>query len=71
MLRSNSAADFTAGVTCLESDDGSDSEAQDLAEPANGTVYFYLVRAQNDCPVGQGSLGETSAGDARTGAGCP
>jgi len=71
VLRSAIAADFTSATTCVESDDGSDTQAMDTASPTAGTVFLYLSRAQNGCPVGEGSLGQTSAGASRFGRGCP
>ena len=34
-------------------------------------VFFYLVRAENACPLGQGSLGKDSNGAPREGRSCP
>jgi len=64
-LVSSSAVDFLT-ATCLESDD-SDLVAVDATAVAQGTILFYLGRAENSCG---GSLGE-GAGAERTGAACP
>jgi hypothetical protein len=70
-LRSSDPADYTAGTRCVESSGGSDLEATDLAVPAPGGVYNYLVRAKNDCPEGTGTLGHDSNGTERLGRSCP
>ncbi len=55
---------------CVETDDGSDTAAQDLDLPAAGSIFYYLPRAENDCPVGEGPLGSDSAGALRSGRSC-
>jgi len=70
-IRSADATDFTTGGTCVESDDGPDREANDPDEPATGTVLHYLVRAQNECPAGEGPVGESSNGTPRQARPCP
>jgi hypothetical protein len=71
LLRSDGADDFVVGGICVESDDGSDTTAEDLQEPPSGLAFFYLSRASNDCPQGEGSLGDDSAGTERLGRDCP
>jgi len=73
VLRSALAADFTGAADCLESGDGADSSATDPLLPAPDGVWFYLIRAENDCPgpLGAGSLGADSSGTPRTGRSCP
>jgi hypothetical protein len=71
VLRSAQADDFVAGGICVESDDGSDTTADDPQEPGAGLVFFYLSRAANDCPQGDGPLGQDSAGAERSGRDCP
>jgi photosystem II stability/assembly factor-like uncharacterized protein len=70
-VSSLAAHDFAldASVTCVETDDGADTEAQDAGAPAPGAVLFYLVRAQNAC--GHGPAGTDSSGQPRVVAGCP
>lgn len=68
VLRSDSPADFGAAAECLESDDD-DTQATDGDEPAAGSAYHYLARAENAC--GAGSLGDDSAGAPRSGRSCP
>jgi len=69
-LRSATAGGFLA-ATCVESDEGPNTTAVDVAEPASRQAFFYLSRAQSSCPSGSGSLGTDSAGTPRTGAACP
>lgn len=61
-LRSPAADDFGAAATCLASDVVLTS-AGDGATPVPGEVFYYLVRAQNDCGAG-------SMGPGRTGRAC-
>ena len=60
VVRSESPADFTSSVICVEADDGANSWAMDPELPPAGGVYFYLVRAENPC--GKGSWGQDSDG---------
>jgi hypothetical protein len=69
-LRSDSPADFTSGVLCLESDDMADLTALDVDLLAADAVVYYLVRAENGCPR-PGLLGRGSDGLERQGASCP
>lgn len=70
-LRSPQAGNFVSAASCVESDDGADREATDANNPPPGAVFFYLTRAENDCPAGQGSLGQASNGTERQGRTCP
>jgi hypothetical protein len=68
-LRSTSAVTFS-GAVCVESDDGSDTQASDPASPpAARDIWFYLVRAENSC--GHGPAGWHSDGTARVLPACP
>ena len=69
-LRSEIAGDF-GEATCIESDDPSNRRAADVTDPDPGIAFHYLVRAENDCPDGQGTLGHDSSGLERTGNVCP
>jgi len=51
--------------------DVADRVAEDFDEPGPGGVFYYLVRAENACPDGAGSLGARSDGTERTGRDCP
>jgi hypothetical protein len=70
VIRSPDPSDFISDATCVETDDGADTQAIDVEVPLSGGFY-YLVRAQNGCPAGEGPLGDTSAGDPRTAITCP
>jgi hypothetical protein len=70
-LRSASPADFVTGTFCVETNDGPNTTATDSTPPFLGGVFFYLVRAENSCPAGQGPLGTDSAGVPRSGRSCP
>lgn len=71
VLRSEVPFDFLGPAVCVESDDGTDRVARDGAVPGPGTVFHYLVRAQNACPAGEGTLGWGTDGTERLGAACP
>jgi len=45
--------------------------ASDMSDPGTGGVFFYLVRATNACPSGDGPLGARSNGTLRDGRSCP
>ncbi len=68
-LRSDDPSDFLA-ATCIETD-GADTTSPAAQTPPPGATSFYLVRAENVCPAGQGSLGQGSSGAERFGAVCP
>ena len=70
LLRSHAPADFVLDTICLESDDGADLVAADPSSPGAGG-WFYLVRGGNDCPAGEGTLGDDSHGAERIGRACP
>lgn len=71
-LRTLTSSDFVGGI-CVETLDGSDTAAADPAIPPPGSVFSYLVRANNGCPgsMGHGTLGNSSSGAARAGRACP
>jgi hypothetical protein len=71
VIRSGNPADFLASASCVESDDGADSLAIDQSNPEVDRGFFYLVRAANHCPAGEGSLGRGSDGNTRPGRTCP
>ena len=69
-IRSDTSSDFVTAPTCVDSNSPSTSST-DPVQLASGAVVFYLVRAENDCPDGLGSLGTDSLGVPRTGSNCP
>lgn len=68
-LRSPAVSDFVGAAVCLETG-GSDTSSVDTVPTAPG-VFYYLVRAVNDCPSGQGTLGSLPNGQPRPGRSCP
>lgn len=70
-LRSTTPTNFTSSAICVESNDGSNLLATDATTPAPGGVFYYLVRAENSCPSGQGVLGRNTAGTPTPGRSCP
>lgn len=70
-LRSGDPSDFAGTFLCVESGDGSDTQADDGETPAPGGAFFYLVRAENDCPAGQGTPGIGAGGGERSAGECP
>jgi hypothetical protein len=71
VLRSASKSDFTSGAMCLESDSGPDTAASDPGDPPPGGIFYYLVRAEDSCPDGEGILSFNSAGTPTSGRLCP
>lgn len=70
LLRSVAGNDFTAAATCVVVDEPA-SMGTDPTIPLPGGAFFYLTRAGNACPGGEGSLGFDSSGSPRTGRSCP
>jgi hypothetical protein len=70
-LRSPDPADFLTLAVCLAVPDPSVPGAVDAAIPTPGSVFHYLVRATNACPLGTGPLGSGSDGAPRPAASCP
>jgi hypothetical protein len=61
VLRARSTpADFTVSTNCLIPTVPTNTGLQDLATPIPNTMFAYLVRATNACPVGLGPLGSGS-----------
>ncbi len=71
LIRSGDPADFVSSAVCVETDDGTDTTAADMAIPGEGAALYYLVRPENSCPAGQGVLGRDSGGTITPGRGCP
>ncbi len=69
-LRSDLAEDFVNGAECIEAD-GTDLLTYDSATPDLDKVRYYLVRCENDCPLGEGTLGLVSDQTPRVGRLCP
>jgi len=69
-LRSPVPEDFNGPAECVESN-GSDTTSEDPSAPLLGGVLHYLIRVENDCPGGTGSMGSGSNGVPRSGLSCP
>ena len=67
VLRSAQVDDFGVVATCLEHADGGDTQAVDAEAPAVGALYYYLIRAENQCGVGSLGVGD---GQERLGRSC-
>ena len=65
--------DFETAALCLESDDGADLSSEDWAgNPLEGAAVYYLVRAENVCPLdGTGPVGWDSRHRPRPSRACP
>ncbi len=70
-IRSADPADLVAPAACLAFADPAVPECTDASDPALGTAYFYVARAKNACPRGEGDLGVGSDGLPREGRSCP
>jgi len=69
VIRSEGASDFSAGA-CVYVNPGA-TTTTDSPDPSPGAGFFYLVRAKNACPGGEGPLGWTSTGTLHTAPACP
>jgi hypothetical protein len=70
VVRSDDPVNFVSGAVCIVSDDVNQTAA-DAPSPLPGEVFFYLARAENGCPGGEGTLGTDSSGVPRPGRSCP
>ena len=69
-IRSSDATTLGTGAVGVESNGGPDTFASDSENPLAGVVFYYLVRAENDCPDGRGTLGAGGGGVERAGREC-
>jgi hypothetical protein len=69
-VRATTPANFIS-ATCVETNDGPNTSSTDATALAPGGAFFYLVRAENGCPSGQGILGRNGAGTPTPGRTCP
>jgi hypothetical protein len=69
-LRSALSQGFTT-ATCLPMADPFAPTAEDAETPGSKGVYYYLIRAVNDCPEGDGSVGSGSDDEPRSATDCP
>ena len=70
-LRSPTPSNFTSSAVCVESNDGANTIATDATALTPGSAFYYLIRAENACPSGQGVLGRNGAGTPTPGRTCP
>jgi len=70
-IRSTDPGDFVAPAACLGFADPTQPECTDASDPAPGTAFYYIVRAKNGCPRGEGDMGVGSDGRPRAGRSCP
>jgi N-acetylneuraminic acid mutarotase len=70
VLRSTIPSDFMDAAACIASDSIA-TTAFDASVPPEGSAYFYLVRAANDCPGGESPTGTDSEGQPIAGRSCP
>jgi len=73
VLRSSDPGNFVDATVCLALSDPQQALATDNASPAPGTLFYYLMRAENACPgdIGVGPLGPGPSGAERAGRSCP
>jgi len=71
VLRSRDPQDFVLSTTCLASLTPQLPTVSDPQLPLPGLLFTYLVRAENTCPNGTGTLGAGSDGVPRVGRTCP
>jgi N-acetylneuraminic acid mutarotase len=70
LVRSSAPDNFAYNVVCLGAGTAA-TTATDLETPDEGQVFYYLVRAVNGCPSGDGILGTSSDGTPVPGFSCP
>ena len=71
-IRSPNALNWlTSGASCVAPADPVATQNADAAVPAPDVVWFYLIRATNNCPQGDGPLGRRSNGIERKAIDCP
>jgi hypothetical protein len=63
-VRSLDPQDFDTGASCVAGDEPDPTTTDTVSLPAN-TAAYYLVRAENSCPVGLGSAGPGPDGEPR------
>lgn len=73
VVRSSNAADFVTGAVCVPMNLPDEHYPQTSAEdtPVPDGAFFYLARARNECPSGEGSWGSSSSGVPRVVRTCP
>ena len=59
------------GISSIQRAHTATQAVDSVVGPTAGNVFFYLIRAKNDCIDGVGTLGASSAGLSRVSVGCP
>jgi hypothetical protein len=70
VIRTVNPFNFVSQGVCVESD-SPDEQSADSTDPASYAPLFYLSRATNNCPIGNGPVGERSDGTPRNARSCP
>jgi len=70
-IRSATPSNFVTSASCVTVAGPGVTTSSDPSDPGAGGAFFYLVRATNACPSGDGSLGTRSNGTPRAGRTCP
>lgn len=70
-IRSVNKADFAASASCLPPTGAGVMTTSEFSDPGTGGAFYYLIRATNACPAGDGPLGSQSDGTPRVGRTCP
>jgi len=71
VIRSTTPDVWDDGSICVDADNTTSTSAIDTAVQGSGEAAFYLVRAENDCPDGSGSIGDYPNGQPRLAIECP
>lgn len=69
-LRAPVPYDFYTPLTCVETNNGPNTTSLDTHIPPPGAIDYFLVRAENACRQGIGTLGTDSLGTERIGGSC-
>jgi len=70
-IRSLEPDDFLSAAVCLNLPNPANTLAVDVTVPAPGSLFHYLVRATNACPLGTGPVAGGSNGSVRSTVVCP
>jgi hypothetical protein len=70
VIRSSNRSDYVTAADCVATKTP-DATESDASVPPVGGIFYYLVRSENGCVPGEGSLGTDSNGVPRTARHCP
>ncbi len=71
LLRSTTPENFFTATECVADPNSADRTAEDSEDPQPAEILFYVVRARNGCPMGEGTVGRRSDGVPRPARSCP